>query len=78
MVYHPEYFKSLHSVSQPDFISFSKFWSDFQTSLLIMHKIYPKLRLTEKRFVFFGWRSLDDLAFRSYEIYLLQEFVRDN
>lgn len=33
------------------------------------------LRLTEKAFVFFGNRSLDEVAFRSYTIYLLSELV---
>ena len=38
---------------------------------------YPNLKITEKKFVFFGGRSLDELAFRSYEIHLLQQFIQD-
>ena len=39
---------------------------------------HPDLNLTERNFVFFGGRSLDALAFRSYEIYLLSELVANN
>ena len=36
---------------------------------------HPNLELTSRKFVFFGGRSLDELAFRSYELFLLAEFA---
>lgn len=68
---------SLSSVSELDFISFGKYWSEFQTSLIGMNMFYPELKIAEKKFVFFGWRSLDELAFRSYEIHLLSQFAHE-
>lgn len=55
----PENFISLKCVSELDFVSFAKFWSDFQTSIFGVSMRNPDLKLTEKEFVFFGNRSLD-------------------
>lgn len=66
---------SLSLVSEFDFISFARFWSDCQASLLSASVRHPDLELTSRKLVFFGGRSLDELAFRSYELYLLTEFA---
>ena len=71
----PEAFLSLSGVSELDFISFARYWSDFQYVLLGMSMRYPELRLNGRKLVFFGDRSLDELAFRSYEIYLVNQYL---
>ena len=62
-------------MSELDFISFARYWSDFQYVLLGMSMRYPELRLNGRKLVFFGDRSLDELAFRSYEIYLVNQYL---
>ena len=71
-------FIGLSMASELDFVSFARYWCDFQNSLIQAAERHSDLGLTAKSFVFFGHRSLDELIKRSYAICLMHDYLTTN
>ena len=69
---------SLSFVDKQDFIKYAAFFFEFQKALLSAAERSPHLGVGQAPMVLFNGLSVDQMAFRSYELYLLKQFTAHN